>query len=143
MDNLEDTITALRLLTPEQVTVERSLLGFIYECPAVIWMKDYRELAGRYVFVSREWERVYGRKRAEAVGHTDYDFMPRKEADKIRLVDKEVLEIGRRIIVNDPIGTRGSNWQAMRTALFPIRSSMEKDWDHVGGIGVGRDHIDV
>ena len=59
--------------------------------PLVIFMKD---LAGRYVIVNREFERVNGGAEAEFIGKTAFDIAPPEQATLHEQDDRRVIETG-------------------------------------------------
>ncbi len=56
---------------------------------AVIYVK---EASGRYMFVNRRFEQIFGLKADQIIGFTDHDIFPRHVADVFRANDVEVLE---------------------------------------------------
>lgn len=56
---------------------------------AIIFVKD---LQGRYVLINRRYEDLRGVRRADLVGKTAYDIMPREEADISWAHDSKVIE---------------------------------------------------
>jgi PAS domain S-box-containing protein len=56
---------------------------------AVIYVK---EASGRYMFVNRRFEQIFGLKANQIIGFTDHDIFPRHIADVFRANDVEVLE---------------------------------------------------
>src|SRR6202022_4984220 len=61
---------------------------------AVIIVKD---LDFHYLLVNREHERRFHVQRDQIRGKTDYDFLPRDIAEKIRATDRQVIEASRPI----------------------------------------------
>lgn len=67
-----------RAQTERALRENRALLEAILDhVPAVVYLKD---LAGRYLFVNRQFEQLAGRSREEIAGRTAYDFSPRELA---------------------------------------------------------------
>ncbi|GIF00579.1 hypothetical protein Ari01nite_80430 [Paractinoplanes rishiriensis] len=58
---------------------------------AVIYMRD---VAGRYLLVNREYERLFDLHRADIVGLTDHDLFPRPIADDFRANDLQAIARG-------------------------------------------------
>ena len=56
---------------------------------AVIYVK---EASGRYIFVNRRYEQIFGLKADQIIGFTDHQIFPRHFADNFRNNDVEVLE---------------------------------------------------
>jgi PAS domain S-box-containing protein len=56
---------------------------------AVIYVK---EASGRYIFVNRRFEQIFGLRADQIIGFTDHQIFPRHNADVFRANDVEVLE---------------------------------------------------
>jgi PAS domain S-box-containing protein len=56
---------------------------------AVIYVK---EASGRYVFINRRFEEIFGLKADQIIGFTDHQIFPKHNADVFRRNDVEVLE---------------------------------------------------
>jgi PAS domain S-box-containing protein len=67
------------------------LLALIDNTSAVIYMRD---LAGRYMLVNREYERLFDVHRTDLVGRTDYDLFPIEMADAFRENDLAAVARG-------------------------------------------------
>jgi PAS domain S-box-containing protein len=87
--------------------------------PLVIFMKD---LAGRYVIVNREFERVNGGTEAEFIGKTVFDIVPPDQAAEHENDDRRVIESGqtvcREVVTGGP-----ENPQVWSGLKFPIVNS--------------------
>ena len=59
--------------------------------PHPIFVKD---LSSCFVIVNKAFCKMMGRTFAELVGHDDYDFFPREQADVFRAMDRQVFETG-------------------------------------------------
>ena len=66
--------------------------------PAVVFAKD---LNFRYLLLNRCFEESFGIPRENILGHTDYDFFPKKDADAYRAVDERVLAADRPLTEED------------------------------------------
>ena len=71
---------------------EERLRSILDNTSSVVYVKD---LAGRYLMVSRRVEALLGRPRREIEGGTDYDLLPADLADAMAANDRRVLEAGR------------------------------------------------
>jgi PAS domain S-box-containing protein len=69
----------------------KRLLQVIDNSPAVIYMRD-RE--GRYLLVNRRYEELFGIRREEIVGRTDFDMFPPEAAADFRANDLKALASG-------------------------------------------------
>ena len=131
--DFEDTIRMARHRANTDELDTEALLTFMYRAPVLMCVKAYAEelSSGRYVFVSREWERTFSLKKSQVIGKTDYDFFPRKDADKIRLDDVHTLEFGTEVIISDGGGTRYSGWKPIKMALIPMKIGGDK-FNYIG-----------
>jgi len=71
---------------------QEQLIALLDHTSAVIYM---RGLDGRYRFVNREYERIFGVRREEIVGLTDHDLFPPDVADDFRANDLAAIAEGR------------------------------------------------
>jgi PAS domain S-box-containing protein len=67
------------------------LMALIDNTSAVIYMRD---LAGRYLLVNREYERLFGIGREQLLGRTDHDLFPVEIADAFRANDLAAIARG-------------------------------------------------
>jgi PAS domain S-box-containing protein len=74
------------------------LQAIMDNAPALIYQKD---LAGRYLFVNRNWNTAFGFKEGEALGRTDADLFPVASVEEIAVDDRSVLEGGKPLIKED------------------------------------------
>jgi PAS domain S-box-containing protein len=66
---------------------EERFYAFMDASPALAWVKDSD---GRFNYVNKSWERVYGLKRDDVIGKTNFDIFPFDVAEKFRTSDLEV-----------------------------------------------------
>ncbi len=69
------------------------LAGLLDALPNPVFVKDERH---RWVLLNDRFCRLVGREPAELIGHSDYDFFPRAEADEFWRRDDQVFATGRR-----------------------------------------------
>jgi two-component system sensor histidine kinase/response regulator len=67
------------------------LQGILDHAPSYITVKD---TSGRYVLVSRSWERLSGMAATAVIGRTDAELMPGRYAAPSREIDLEVIRSG-------------------------------------------------
>jgi PAS domain S-box-containing protein len=87
--------------------------------PAVIWIKD---LDGRYVFVNKYYERVFGCRLEEISGKTDYDLFDPEIADLRVASDRQVLESDSRVHVEERVAL-GNDQRILLALKFPLREA--------------------
>jgi PAS domain S-box-containing protein len=88
--------------------------------PGMLFVKAFPDF--RFVLFNRAGEELLGYTRDQYLGKTDYDFFPKAEADHFRARDREVLELGRTLVIpEEPITTRHRGVRLMRTIKVPVR----------------------
>jgi PAS domain S-box-containing protein len=113
--NLEEKVVESSAAASEAAESKRLLQAIIDSSPAVIWVKS---ADGRYVLVNGALESLAGVERDSAVGQTDYDIFPREVAEAMAQRDREVLEQGVHIEVEEHFpGNR-----TLLVARFPLFS---------------------
>jgi diguanylate cyclase (GGDEF)-like protein/PAS domain S-box-containing protein len=95
---------------------EQQIRAIFDYSPAEMLIKD---LDGRYVFVSRRFERVLGVSNREAQGKRPEDLYPAERAEAIRRHDREVLESGRAIEREEDVKLEDGTHTVL-TVKFPI-----------------------
>lgn len=76
----------------------RFLQDVIDGSPSIIFLKD---LEGRFITINTRLEEMLGMPREELVGKTDYDLFPPDIAEYYRAHDREVMETGRHIQIEE------------------------------------------
>jgi PAS domain S-box-containing protein len=91
-----DTQTRLRQDIAERARVQRALelsearlQQILNNATAVVSVKDTQ---GRFLFVNRQWERVFHARQADVIGRTDRESLPEALAEEIRANDVKVLQ---------------------------------------------------
>ena len=84
-------VTAARRAQNEIERRDELLQAIMDHTPAVIYMKD-RE--GRYLYVNREFEKLFGLKRERIVSKTDYQVFPPEVARRFQENDRQILAAG-------------------------------------------------
>jgi hypothetical protein len=82
---------------------EKRLQSIIDNTSAVIYLKD---IDGRYILINRQYEKLFGVKKKEVVGMTDYDIFPADRADRFRENDLEVAKAGRPMQFDETVPQR-------------------------------------
>ncbi len=112
---------------------EARLATLLKTIPDLVWLKDTE---GVYLACNPAFERFFGASEADIVGRTDYDFLPRAEADFFRGKDLEA------IAYQGPHSNE--EWitysDGHRAFLDTIKTPMVDDQGGlVGVLGIGRD----
>jgi len=113
---------------------EAKLQTLIRAIPDLVWLKDP---AGVYRSCNGAFERVFGTREAEIVGKTDYDFVPKEEADLFRENDREAVASGGTRLQEEWVTLAGTQQlRCFETLKTPIR---DQEGDLIGVLGIGRD----
>jgi PAS domain S-box-containing protein len=115
-------------------THEAKLQTLIHAIPDLVWLKSPE---GVYLGCNRAFERFFGAKEADIIGKTDYDFVPKEQADFFRQKDREAVEAG---------GARqNEEWITLaetgqKVLLESLKAPMfDGEGRLVGVLGIGRD----
>ena len=85
---------------------ERRLRAILDNAPTVFFLLDAR---GRFIFVNREWERLFHRTRQQVAGRTVFDVFTREIAEPLHHSNEDVLrsrapmEVEERVVHDDGI----------------------------------------
>jgi PAS domain S-box-containing protein len=105
--------------------------AFLNNSAVIAWMKDDQ---GRYIYLSRTYERRFGVQAQDWVGHTDAELWPTDIAEQFAIHDREVLDTGEAIeTVEGAIGQHGEPLH-MLVSKFPFSDAQGRRC--VGGLGV-------
>ena len=111
---------ASALSIPEELN-EEFLSAIIDHVAHPIFVKD-RDY--RFVLLNRAMEGMVGIPRAEMLGHTDYDFFPKEQADWFREKDLEMFTLGKRVeITEEPITDKDGRHHVLATTKVPLRDA--------------------
>lgn len=80
------------LLRESAAKSKRDLQRIMDYTPSVIYAKD---INGRYIFINKQFEKLFKFKSQNVIGMTDYDLFPAEFAKECQLHDKEVIDAGR------------------------------------------------
>ncbi len=106
------------------------LRSFMMNSPSIVFFKT---LDGRYLYVNREFERLFQLSAGYIIGKTDYEVFSREQADQFAVNDRRVLQEGHAIETEET----ASYQDGVHTSLvmkFPVCGADGSD-DSVWGIG--------
>lgn len=87
--------------------------------PIFVKDRDYR-----FVLLNRAMEGMIGIPRTEMLGHTDYDFFPKEQADFFREKDLEMFTLGKRVeITEEPLTDKEGRHHVLSTTKVPLRDA--------------------
>jgi PAS domain S-box-containing protein len=120
----------------EELRATKKLLRSILDhTPAVVYAKD---LNGRYLFVNRRYEQVFGRTNEETVGRSDDELFPGQDIAVYRAHDREVLATLKAIEYEEPVVQEGRPHTYL-SVKFPLLDSSGQPF---GVCGVSTDITD-
>jgi PAS domain S-box-containing protein len=105
--------------------------SFMDNSPAVAFMKDSE---GRYVYVNKPFERLFGQKLAFLEGKTSYDWLPPETAEQTHVHDLNVLATGRPQEIIETVPTGDGTPHHWLVFKFPTTDSSGNRF--VAGVGV-------
>jgi PAS domain S-box-containing protein len=114
---LQREITERKLAEQSLRESEQRLQSVLDNSSAVIYLKD---LKGRYQLVNCCFESVFGIRREQLYGQTDYDVFPKATADVFRANDELVIQSGE-IIQCEEVTTHGDAPHTYVSIKFPLR----------------------
>jgi PAS domain S-box-containing protein len=118
-DALQDSHDRLEEQTVELRRSEVFLESVLEHVPALLWVKDAREL--RFVRLNRAAEETLGRPRAEVIGHNAHELFAADEAAVIAAQDDATLAGGVPLeIPEDRLQTRDHGLLYMHTTKVPV-----------------------
>ena len=107
------------------------LQNFIDSSEASIYLKDDQ---GRILMVNRRVAELFGVSKEEVIGKTDYDFISKDEADKVRENDRKVAQADTPISFKTTVSFADGQHVFM-DHKFPV-SGIEGSPNAVGGIAI-------
>lgn len=127
--------TKITKISYEDLVYKYNLLSELMEhTPDVIYFKDKK---GKLLMVNQAHARGLGLKPEEVVGKTDFDFFPRKRAEKMAKDDNRVIKTGKAIIDKVERATRPDGIDNyVSTTKIP---RYDKKGKVVGLVGITRD----
>lgn len=113
-------LDASAMCIPQELN-EAFLAAIIDHIAHPIFVKD-REF--RFVLLNRAMESMLGIPRAEMLGHTDYDFFPKDQADWFRSKDVEMFTAGRSVeVTEEPLTDKMGQRHTLATTKVPLRDA--------------------
>ncbi len=105
--------------------------SFMDNSPAVAFMKDAE---GRYVYVNKPFERLFGEKLSFLQGRTSFDWLPSNFAEETHQHDLNVLRTGKPEEVIETIPTEDGEPRHLLVFKFPTADASGNKF--VAGVGV-------
>ena len=86
--------------------------------PAIVYIKDHE---GRYLFVNRYFESVFGRRRAELLGRTDREVLPAGVAELFQTSEMQVRQRGVPVECEETLPGGVDGPRVFFSVKFPLR----------------------
>ncbi len=110
-------VTASRQAQREIQRRDELLQAIMDHTPAVIYMKDAE---GRYLYINREYEKLFQVTREKVIAKTDFDIFPPEYARKFQEVDRSVLAEGRPRVLDEQ-APQADGMHDYLSVKFPVR----------------------
>ncbi len=115
-------ITARKKAESELYESRAFLRSIVENIPNMIFVKEARDL--RFVELNRAGEKLIGLPKDRLIGHNDYDFFPKAEADFFIQKDRETLAGGQLLdIPEETINTATLGPRILHTYKIPIHDA--------------------
>jgi PAS domain S-box-containing protein len=126
-------ISELKVMEQALRDSEARLAAFMENAPVGMYLKD---LEGRYALANPEMSKVFARPAQEMIGLTAADTLAEHDLDGVARRDREVLESGRAVVVEEHTeGLDAYSWSMV--IRFPIRAG-DGSISQIGGF-----HVDI
>ena len=124
-------ITAAKQAAKALHESEKRLQDIVDNTTAVIFIRD---IAGRFILINRQYERLNSTTRERVLGKTVYDVYKKEVADRLSENDRRALQAGSAVEAEEVIH-REDGAHTYLSVKFPIRDAAGRAYA-VGGISV-------
>ncbi len=101
--------------------------------PDIAWLKDRDSV---FLAVNEAFGKRFGQDPDRIVGKTDFDIVPRADAEHYRKDDREVIRSGKRKVIEEGIEFPGGQHAVIETLKTPVRN---EEGEILGTAGIARD----
>jgi diguanylate cyclase (GGDEF)-like protein/PAS domain S-box-containing protein len=133
LTELEKSESRYRLTEELLLKSELQQKAILNNIPDIAWLKDKES---KYVAVNEAFAGACGLKPEEVVGKTDLDIWPRDLAQKYRADDREVMESGKRKLIEELLSDKTNKVSWIETIKTPIYNDKG---EIMGTTGIARD----
>ena len=119
IDGLNEMLSQIQARDSELRKTQQELVDLMDNSSAVIFAK---RPDGRYIFINREFEKVFRVSREKVVGVTDYQIWPKHMADILTANDRQVLEAGKAVTYEET-APQEDGVHAYISVKFPLRDA--------------------
>ena len=122
-------ITARKQVEDALRQSEERLRSFMMNSPSLVFFKG---LDGRYLYVNREFERMFQLSAGQIIGKTDYAVFSREQADQFAVNDRRVLHEGHALETEETASYEDGTHTSL-VMKFPVCGADGAVWG-IGGI---------
>lgn len=98
---------------------EEKLQSILDNTTAIVYVKD---IQGKYLFINKQFEKLFHLKRAEVLDKTAYDLWPKEKADTFWANDRKVIE-GKGSLEFDEVASHEDGQHTYISVKFPLFDS--------------------
>jgi PAS domain S-box-containing protein len=131
--NLEKEISERKRMQEALAKREREFNALLNNLTEIAWLKDTES---RFILINRALANWCGLSPEEIKGLTDFDLWPRELAERYVSGDRQVMQTGETLRVEEPIILRDGKSIIIETVKSPIRDEFT---NIVGTVGIARD----
>jgi len=126
--------TLISQRTTDIEVAKDQLKNLLDTIPDLVWLKDVN---GIYLCCNPQLERYFGAPEAKIIGHTDYDFLDRAQADRFQDNDRKAMEADKPRANEEWLTFARDGYRGLfETIKAPMRGS---DGKLIGVLGIARD----
>lgn len=123
----------LEMLVQEQKLLLDTILNNV---DSYVYMKDYER---RYLYVNEKTATLFGVPREYVIGKFDADIMPKEDADRFGMMDRQVLDTGKRVCGEEMFLDSGGS----ERHYWSIKIPLEKDGKVSSYVGISTDITEI
>ncbi|MEI6412755.1 MAG: ATP-binding protein, partial [Pseudomonadota bacterium] len=123
----------LEMLVQEQKLLLDTILNNV---DSYVYMKDYER---RYLYVNEKTATLFGVPREYVIGKFDADIMPKEDADRFGMMDRQVLDTGKRVCGEEMFLDSGGS----ERHYWSIKIPLEKDGKVSSFVGISTDITEI
>ena len=111
---------------------ETRLQSILDNAPAIVWVKD---LQGRYSFLNREFEKIFGLARDHVLGKSDHEIFAPEAAERLMEIDRRALAQDANVEAVDTLNFNGTP-HTFLSVRVPLRN---EQGEHYALCGISSD----
>ena len=92
----------------------------IQHLPMALFAKDYSQTPGVFVSWNDFAEKLWGLSKSQVLGHSDFDFFPREQAEFFQKMDLKTIEEGKTVHIDEEIVSSPIGDKVVKTWKIPV-----------------------